>query len=68
MFTNMKSDVDEDGDQSRRFREAVRELEAAGKLNPTGDVFERLLAETLKPRRRSRKVDAERDRSPSKSR
>lgn len=38
-------------EQSERFRKAVRELEAAGELNPTeaDEAFERLLALATKP-------------------
>ncbi len=43
----------EDAEQSRRFLETARELEAGGDLSPTaGDDFERLARKALPPRHR----------------
>ena len=35
-----KKPPETDPDQSERFRKAVRDLEAAGELNPTDDAFD----------------------------
>lgn len=50
--TPKKTPVVEDEEQSRKFLETVRELEAAGELNPTDAdrAFDRAFRQIVKPR------------------
>lgn len=53
-MTKKPSSPEEDEEQSKRFLQTAKELEAAGELDPTeGDVaFERALKRAAPPRRR----------------
>lgn len=48
-MARMKKD---DPKQSKRFEEAVRELEAVGALSPTDDTLEKVMAKVAKLRQR----------------
>ena len=53
-MTKKPSSPEEDEEQSKRFLETARELEAAGELDPTEaeTAFERLLQRAAPPKRR----------------
>lgn len=48
-----KTPSDEDEEQSKRFLEIARELEAAGELNLTDDGLERTFGKLVPPRKRA---------------
>lgn len=51
----------DDPEQSKRFQEAVRELEAAGELSPTDDTLDKVMAKVARLRQQWFAEDEDRE-------